>query len=207
LEFDWSVYEDPSRPEFWDNGSPPRPLRYLAANPTIDNARKVKKWLDLQFKTLAKVTEVLSKVGGHDSKVGSHDASSLLSDAKSNDGHNLASLTKHLGIANPSELKDVKVINIYSSKCHACKKSQEVMKKLEELGVEVVHLQTDYKNGKPLYKTSQGYTEEFRDRFPHTVTPTLYVKGRKSEVEVIEEYIPFGPLYAHLSNLDAGGSK
>lgn len=200
LKFDWSVYEDPSRPEFWDNGSPPRPLRYLAANPTVENARKVKRWLDLQFQAMAKVTKVLGEADDQQ-------ASRLLSDTNLKGDHDLASLTKRLGLDSQSALKEVKVVNIYSSKCYACKQSQKVMDKLESLGVEVVHLQTDYKDGKPLYKKSQRYTKEFRDKFPHTVTPTLYVKGRKSDVEMIEEFVPFETLYAHLSKINGGATN
>jgi len=195
LEFDWSVYSDPSRAEFWDDGdgAPPRPLRYLAAHPTKENAARVKKWLALQIEIIGKVAKLMDEAG-----ISSGDM--LLSGSSLNNGITpvVASYGK---ISSSRDLDGVKIVNIYRSSCPACKSSLDVLAKLEKRGAKILNLQTDSDDEKPIHKNSRPYTREYRNHFPFEVTPTLYIKTEGKEPEMIEGRVDFAALYTHLKDL------
>jgi len=195
LEFDWSLYEDPSRPEFWDDGdgAPPRPLRHLAAHPTKENAERVKRWLALQIEVIAKVGKLLNE----DSKAPSPLLSSLEGSTFSN------SLIKKVSMDGEPEqrLDNVRIVNLYRAGCSACQKSKDTIKRLEEAGAQILHVQTDFGKLPALYEGSREYTKEFQDHFAHEVTPTLFIKIEGKEPEMIEGYVDFETLHSHLVDL------
>lgn len=195
LEFDWSLYEDASRPEFWDDGdgAPPRPLRHLAAHPTKENAERVKRWLALQIEVIAKVGKLLNEDGKSPSPLLSSLDGSVLSN----------NLIKKVSIDGESEkrLDNVRIVNLYRSGCSACQKSKDTIKRLEQAGAQILHVQTDFGKLPALYEGSREYTKEFQDHFAHEVTPTLFIKIEGKEPEMIEGYVDYETLHSHLVDL------
>jgi hypothetical protein len=60
--FHWSNYQDPLKPEFWDDGGdwiPPRPFREAAASPTPENIQAYLKWQKQKAAVVAKFQAAL----------------------------------------------------------------------------------------------------------------------------------------------------
>ena len=62
--FDWSRFEDPANPAFWDDGGdyvPPAPMLELARHPTPENAERVRAWLKRKLEVSARVADLLAE--------------------------------------------------------------------------------------------------------------------------------------------------
>lgn len=189
LPFDWSIYSDPSRPEFWadgDDGILPRPFLHLAGEPTIENAKKVIEWQKLQWST---IREVIKSLGGAAELEGYSDllGVNVLDEVAKEDP--LTAFTKASPLLASYEDEkddsgfdwgDVGIIYVYSSSCSACKKQHPVIENIRSFGARVVPLQLG--EGKPMYKDSLPYTEgEWQSFFPlgdEVATPTMFVVYR-----------------------------
>lgn len=61
--FNWADYDDPASPVFFDDGGDytmPRPLQFLIANPTKENAAKYKAWQNKKIETSMMIAKLLS---------------------------------------------------------------------------------------------------------------------------------------------------
>lgn len=153
LPFDWADYEDPSSPVFFDEGGdyiPPRPYQILAANPTRENAAKLKRWQQKKAETTAMMQKLLL----HDEE----------------EERRLASV----------KWRDVGVYYFYSSTCSVCREEAPVLKEMEALGVQITPIQIDYESQPALYPKSLNYDIHFQKSFEINVTPTFVVFGNNT---------------------------
>ncbi len=192
LPFDWSVYTDPSRPEFWADGADgvlPRPFLKLAGEPTVENARSLLEWQNAQWKAIEDVIKALGGAGElqiYSDLVGENFLETLSRKDKSFDFARSSPLVKKVLAESQQEAiawEDVGIVYIYRSKCHACQQTRPVIEAAMELGAKVIPLQID-DGGMPLFQSSQPYSKEWAGYFPlgegdERVTPTLYlvIKG------------------------------
>lgn len=195
--FDWSIYEDPNKPEFWDDGGDgitPRPFRHLAAYPTPENANRLKRW---QAHQIALINDVGGELGSNNSPA------ELLGNGNSekDDGPNLVSNDVKV-----DDWKNVKVAYIFRSDCPACRKSQNVVDGLEALGADVVRLQTDEIQSNKSSEKIVQYSKDFSQHFPYEVTPTFYLKVGSKPAEKVEGYHSLYALYSHITN-SMGGKR
>lgn len=194
LPFDWSVYSDPSRPEFWTDGADgilPRPFLKLAGEPTVENAKRLIAWQDAQWKAIENVIKALGgakELEGYSDLVGENFLDSLSrKDQSFQLALNSPLVQKVLAEDKPATIdwQEVGIVYIYRSMCHACQKTKSVIDAATELGAKVIPLQIS-DGGAPMFSNSQPYTKEWAEYFPlgegeERVTPTFYivVKGHE----------------------------
>jgi hypothetical protein len=194
LPFDWSVYSDPSRPEFWADGADgvlPRPFLQLAGEPTIENAKRLIEWQNAQWRAIENVIKALGgaeELDTYSELVGENFLDSLSrKDQSFQLARNSPLVRKVLADENQGDLawEDVGIVYIYRSMCHACQQTKSVIEAAIELGAKVIPLQIS-DGGAPMFKTSQPYSKEWAEYFPlgegeERVTPTFYivVKGHE----------------------------
>ena len=209
LPFDWAIYTDPSRPEFWDDGADgtlPRPFLYLSAHPTEENARKLVEWQALQWATIEKVIKALGGVGelelyneylGEDliGHLRNNEQTIALASHSPNKGEPLPDLVGRINWQN------VQIVQVYASFCPACKKSVDLVEKLKGLGAQVTLLQSDYEENEPLYTDSIPYEGDWREFFPHRQTPTYYIKVGDHAPQRSDGFIDFRSLKNHIHNI------
>ena len=188
LPFDWSIYEDPSRPEFWADGADgvlPRPFLYLAGEPTVENAKRLIAWQKLQWQT---IEEIIKSLGGASElkKYSELLGVNVLEEVAKKDP--LKSFSKpSLDLAKLEEKtpesfrwQDVGIVYVYSSLCSACKKQQPVINNLITLGARIIPLQVG--KGEPLFVNSMPYKKgEWQSFFPlgeEIATPTMFIVYR-----------------------------
>ncbi len=193
LPFDWKNYEDPERPEFWDDGDgmPPRPFRYFAAHPTEDNRVKLLGWIKKQHEVIA---EVVAKLG--------QDAQSILGDKLAYGKPGTIKFTNQKDLGGDGQRfswRNISLAYVYSSTCAACQREKPVIDQLQGLGVNIVYFQTDFGKNPPLFAKSQPHTEEIAEIFPYEVTPTLYIKAQGHGTQRIEGYLSFDELYQYIN--------
>lgn len=184
LPFDWSIYEDPSRPEFWadgEDGIMPRPFLHLASDPTIENVKKLLLWKKLQWQVVEEVIrslggaaelELYSEVIGQDFIEFSADKDPLFKLASVNVNNKVNADDK-----GSIDWHKLRVVYIYRSTCQHCKQTIPFIKTLALLGAEIAPLQLDFGKEKPLHETSMPYTGDWKTYFPLSEgrpTPTFY---------------------------------
>lgn len=195
LPFDWSRYENPENPEFWDDGDgmPPRPFRYVAAYPTEENKKKLLAWINKQNVVMAEVTKLLGK-----------DFEPYLKElAKGQDPSSVIKFGEYKDtdfVSQNLDWKNISIAYVYRSTCGACVKQAKIIEKIEKLGANIVYLQTDYDKNPPLHLGSKRYTPEFRAAFPHEVTPTLYLKVKGHEAQRVEGFADFESIRNYIEN-------
>lgn len=203
--FDWKIYDDPSRPEFWDDGadgSLPRPFLHLAGKPTTDNAKKLLQWQKKQWKTIEHIIKALGgarELKSFEEYLGEPLTEHLSKNEQKIKSSNGVQLTENeQRLSNNINWADVRIINIYASFCPACKRSRPLIEKLRSLGSFVRNVQTDFRENTALYVGSEHYTEEWSDYFPHVSTPTYYIKiGNRATIRS-DGYIDFQSLATHI---------
>lgn len=199
LPFDWSVYSDPSRPEFWADGADgvlPRPFLKLAGEPTVENARRLLEWQNAQWRAIEDVIKALGGAGElqtYSDLVGENFLESLSRKDKSFDFARSSPLVKKVLAESPQEgiaWEDVGIVYIYRSKCQACQQTRPVIEAAMELGAKVIPLQIN-DGGVAMFENSQPYSKEWAGYFPlgdgdERVTPTLYlvIKGHEPKKAV-----------------------
>ena len=60
--FSWAAYQDPSQSVFWDDGGayvPPRPFRVVAADPSPENVRAFREWLNRKSAVVERLNRAL----------------------------------------------------------------------------------------------------------------------------------------------------
>ena len=193
LPFDWEVYTDPSRPEFWADGADgilPRPFLHLASKPTKENARKLLAWQQLQWQT---IEQIIKALGGADELDAYTDliGENILKHISRKD--NLLP-TSDVPQHNRNEIlpnfdwQQVGIVYIYRSDCPVCQRQTHVIEAVKTLGARVVALQLD--RGQPLHANSQPYRNgDWQAFFPLTEnmsTPTFYIaiKGQAARRHV-----------------------
>ncbi len=199
LPFDWSVYSDPSRPEFWADGADgvlPRPFLKLAGEPSVENARRLLEWQNAQWKAIEDVIKAMGGAGelqNYSDLVGENFLDSLSRKDKSFDFARSSPLVQKV-LAEKQEhgiaWEDVGIVYIYRSKCHACQQTRPVIEAAIELGAKVIPLQID-DGGAAMFPSSQPYSKEWSGYFPlgegdERVTPTLFlvVKGHEPKKSI-----------------------
>ena len=208
LPFDWAIYEDPSRPEFWDDGADgtlPRPFLYLAGHPTRENAQKLIAWQSLQWQTIEKIIASLEG-GKRELQLFSEYLGEPLGEHLKQKEIELKNVS-YTGEKSDSEGIDwqqIRMVYIYRSSCPACKKASSLLKRLEDLRVEISYLQTDFADNPPLHKDSVPYDTELADYFPYEVTPTFYLKVGHYAPQRSDGYIDFDSIKNHIKNIKGG---
>lgn len=208
LPFDWAVYEDPSRPEFWDDGADgtlPRPFLYLAGHPTKENAERLIAWQSLQWQTIEKIIASLEG-GKKELQLFSEYLGEPLGDHLKNKEIELTnvSFTGESAKSDGIDWQNIRIVYIYRSSCPACKKAQPLLKKLEDLGVTITYLQTDFAKSPSLHRDSIPYDEEMADYFPYEVTPTFYLKVGFHAPQRSDGYIDFESMKNHIKSIIGG---
>ena len=194
LPFDWGIYQDPARPEFWADGADgilPRPFLYLASEPTRENAHKLLTWQKLQWQTIEKIVKAL---GGADELDAYADliGEDILEHISRKDNllpTDAPRLRKSASEAQPNfDWQQVGIVYIYRSDCPVCQRQTHIIEAVKTLGARVVPLQLDH--GQPLHADSQRYQSgDWQAFFPLTEnlsTPTFYIaiKGQAARRHV-----------------------
>jgi hypothetical protein len=192
LPFNWSIYSDPSRPEFWADGADgilPRPFLKLAGEPTVENAKKLLAWQDAQWKAIENIIRALGgakELDTYSDLVGENFIDSM---SRKDQTYQLAKnspLVQKVVAADDTQgiqWENVGIVYIYRSMCHGCQQQTPIIKAASELGAKVIPLQIE-DGGAPTMPNSQRYTKEWSQYFPlgdENVTPTMYfvVKGHE----------------------------
>lgn len=156
LPFDWADYDDQASPVFFDEGGdyvPPRPLQMLVANPTPENAERVKRW---QQKKL-QASMMLARLLNDDAEQERREAN--------------------------IRWRDVGLYYFYGSSCSVCKTQAPIIKELEALGVQVTPIQVDYKSAPATHPHSLNYDEHMKKAFEVNVTPTFAIFGKSRSAQ------------------------
>lgn len=170
--FDWKHYENPSSPEFWDDGGDyiaPRPLREAVANPTPENLQKYAAW---QARRLAVVAEFNQKLVAH----------TLGVDART--GAELDRGSRQHKKTNHGDLREVSLLYFYQSSCPHCQAERERVEALRRRGVQVTFVQLDSAENSPLHEPSVPYSPELSRQFAITATPTWVFRRRENVVRL-----------------------
>ena len=180
LPFDWKNYENPSSPEFWDDGGEyvaPRPLREAVANPTKEN---VDKYLDWQAKRL----EVLATFN---QKVANQALSGLLNQAPVPNSVSGSATTRQTNVEVPAPQRkpipwrEIELLYFYQTSCPHCRESKPVVEELVRRGVRVSFIQMDADKNPPMHTRSVPYSRRHSEQFAVTSTPT-WIFRRRNEV-------------------------
>lgn len=151
-KFNWEVYQDPSAPEFWDDGGdwiPPRPFREAAANPTPENIKNYLDWMSAKGMVVTRFQNALAR--------------SLTPDEPES----------------PLPWGKLEIKYFYQSSCPHCKNSVPIVHELINRGVKFSFIQLDAGDLPPLHVPSQPYTPPLKEAFPVSVTPTWYLRHGK----------------------------
>lgn len=213
LPFDWSIYEDPSRPEFWADGADgilPRPFLYLAGNPTRENASKLIAWQNRQWQAIEEIVKALggaSEIEAYSQLIGENIIDHLSSTDRllsrlepKTDNIVLTSDTRK----QPSvDWASVGVVYIYRSDCPHCRRQTAVIEGARKLGAKVIPLQLD--DGQPLHPDSQAYyAGQWQDFFPldeAKATPTLFLIREGAKPVRHTGYLSLGQLTHEIKHI------
>ncbi len=133
MPFDWSVYQDPARPEFWADGADgilPRPFLHLAGEPTRENVHKLLAWQKRQWQTIEQIIRALggaNELAIYSDLIGEN----VLEHAARQD--NLLHTTSPFLQTPKKELPtgfdwaSVAIVYIYRSDCPACRRQRHVI--------------------------------------------------------------------------------
>ena len=186
LPFNWTLYGDPSRPEFWADGADgvlPRPFLQLAGEPTVENAQRLLAWQDAQWKAIENIIKALGgaeELKTYSDLVGENFLDTL---SRKDQTYQLAKNSPLVQKVSAEEQTpgiqwdNVGIVYIYRSRCHACQQQTPIIKALHELGARVIPLQIA-DGGESSMPNSQAYTKDWAEHFPlgdEQVTPTLYI--------------------------------
>jgi thiol-disulfide isomerase/thioredoxin len=194
LPFDWSRYEDPSSPEFWDDGGDyvaPRPLREAVANPTPENLQRYTAWQAKRLAVIAVFGERLAQFGaGVTSPVPT--------------GPSGGSLARSAAPANQAATRipwrELDLLYFYQSSCPHCRAEKEHVEDLARRGVRVSFVQLDAGDLPPLHPRSVPYTASLSMQFGITATPTWVFRYR-GQVLRLEGEQPEPALASQISSL------
>ncbi|RYZ90952.1 MAG: hypothetical protein EOP04_02295 [Proteobacteria bacterium] len=192
LPFEWSLYSDPSRPEFWADGADgvlPRPFLQLAGEPTVENAKKLLTWQEAQWKAIESIIKALGgakELETYSDLVGENFLETLSRKDQTFQLAKNSALQQKVSLSDKAdgiEWNNVGVVYIYRSKCHACQQQTPIVKALMEMGARVIPLQIE-DGGPPSLPNSQPYSKAWASHFPlgnEEVTPTFFfhVKGHE----------------------------
>jgi thiol-disulfide isomerase/thioredoxin len=194
LPFDWSRYEDPSSPEFWDDGGDyvaPRPLREAVANPSPENLQRYTAW---QAKRLA----VLAVFGERLAQVGAGVASPAPTGPVSGTQARGAAPAPQTATRIP--WRELDLLYFYQSSCPHCRAEKEHVEDLARRGVRVSFVQLDAGDLPPLHLRSVPYTAALSKQFGITATPTWVFRYR-GQVLRLEGEQPESALASQISLL------
>ncbi len=207
LPFDWGVYQDPARPEFWADGAYgilPRPFLHLAGEPTRENARQLLAWQKQQWQTIEQIIKALggaNELDTYSNLIGEN----VLEHIAQQDKLLLQTATPLLreskqDIPPGFDWANVAIVYIYRSDCPACRKQQHVIETIKALGAKVATLQLD--RGAPLHTDSRPYhAGEWSLFFPlgkAQTTPMFYIARRGQKPFKHEGFIALQDLITHI---------
>lgn len=187
LPFDWTKYQDPKHPEFWDDGGDyvaPRPLRESVANPTPEN-------LDAYLAWQAKRLEV---VATFDAKLAQHALGLVVPETAP------AAVRSSAVHSSAVRWDEIDLLYFYQSSCPHCVAEKEHVESLARRGVRVAFIQMDADQRPPLHLRSVPYTAAHSRQFAITATPTWIFRRRKASVRLQGEQSE-GELLSHISTL------
>lgn len=144
--FAWTNYQDPLKPEFWDDGGdwiPPRPFREAAASPTPENIKAYLKWQEQKGAVVSKFQAAL-------------------------EGNQKSPQEPVI------PWNTIKVAYFYQSACPHCQASVPLVESLRDLGVQMTLVQMG--PGAPLHEPSIPYDQTWAKEFPVSATPTWVIK-------------------------------
>lgn len=178
LPFDWKRYENPSSPEFWDDGGDyvaPRPLREAVANPTKENLERYVAW---QAKRLEVIAAFGEKLAAHAmvSATGGAPAAPLAPEKKDTRPTTLT----------PSSVRwnEVEILYFYQTSCPHCRAEKDHIEDLARRGARVSFIQLDADERPPLHAGSVSYTRAHSAQFAVTATPTWILRRREKFVRL-----------------------
>jgi thiol-disulfide isomerase/thioredoxin len=190
--FDWSRYQDPKNPEFWDDGGDyvaPRPLRESVAHPTPENIEAYLAW---QAKRLEVVATFDAKLAEHAlATLGASPSPRVIETEKE---------PIHKMTADAVRWNEVDLLYFYQSTCPHCQAEKEHVEDLARRGVRVVFIQMDAGDNPPLHAGSVPYTAAHSRQFAITATPTWIFRRRKASVR-LQGAQSEGELTNHISTL------
>ena len=213
LPFEWAIYEDASRPEFWADGADgilPRPFLHLAAYPTTENAEKLVAWQKRQWETIRSVIRSLG--GGTELDLFQELLGSDMIEnaAKHDQGYQMATAyeTGSKGkpdapvVAGKLNWSKVGIVFIYRSSCGACRKAKPVIDLIKELGGKVYTFQVDHAESPPMFPDSIPYEGEWVEELPYNgSTPFYYIKVDGYEPQYADSYITLLDIKAHVEEI------
>lgn len=170
LPFDWTKYEDPKNPEFWDDGGDyvaPRPLREAVANPTQENLEKYADW---QARRVAVLAEFNRKL--------------ILQNSTQKVASSSAKQTRSVESRSPLNLKEVQLLYFYQSSCPHCQAAKAQVEELRRKGLSVTFIQLDSDESPPLHQPSVKYSSALSKQFAVSATPTWVFRRRESSVRL-----------------------
>jgi len=203
LPFDWSRYEDPRSPEFWDDGGdyvPPRPLREAVSNPTPANLDAYVAWQARRLEVLAAFETKMAQnainklTGSAPSGVISRATDSATDGAVRSQGaapHDTQAAIKW---------KELELLYFYQSSCPHCVAQKEHVETLAKRGVRISFIQMDAGERPPLHVRSVPYTQAHSNQFRVTATPTWVFRRHGRSVRLQGEQSE-GEIAAQLSTL------
>ena len=177
LPFEWSRYQDPKNPEFWDDGGDyvaPRPLREAIANPTSQNLEAYLAW---QAKRL-------DVVAAFDAKLAQSAVASLGKQLPALAAGTAAAALEGEAKASPIRWHELDLLYFYQSSCPHCIAAKEQVEGLARRGVRVTFIQLDAGEQPPLHRRSVPYTRAHSDQFRITATPTWVFRRRSASARL-----------------------
>lgn len=173
--FSWSNYQNPQKPEFWDDGGdwiPPRPFREAASNPTKENIDAYLNWMQKKSDV---VTRFQSALTAH-------------------------VLTEAVSTSNPQneqtfDWRRAKIIYLYQTSCSHCRASAPVIENAKKMGAKVVFIQLDASRYPPLHAGSMSannvtvsLSAQTKNILSHVnSTPTWIFEGNQHSIEMTGE--------------------
>lgn len=178
LPFDWSRYEDPAHPEFWDDGGdyvPPRPLREAVVNPTKENLERYVSW---QAKRIAVATAFSEKLAAHALSQGG--MGSLAARTPARGPLQASARAPGTSLSAPDiRWREVEILYFYQSNCPHCQAEYRHVEAIKSKGARVSFIQLDAGERPPLHVGSVAYTKAHSDQFGISATPTWIVRRRE----------------------------
>ena len=169
LPFDWNNYQNPSSPEFWDDGGDyiaPRPLREAVSNPTAENLDKYAAWQAKRIVLIAEFDQKLSARRGIEQA------------EKSKNKKGAKKKIAHLN------LREIQLMYFYQSSCTHCRAEKNHVESLARQGIQVTYIQLDSDTLPPLHKNSVPYSKTLSKQFQISATPTWVFRRREKTAQL-----------------------
>ena len=197
LPFDWSRYEDPSSPEFWDDGGDyvaPRPLREAVANPSPENLQRYTAWQAKRLAVLAAFGERLAQFSAGVAAPAPPAPAGPVGRAQARGSASAPQTATRI------PWRHLDLLYFYQSSCPHCRAEKEHVEDLARRGVRVSFVQLDAGELPPLHPRSVPYTAAHSKQFGITATPTWVFRYR-GQVLRLEGEQPDLALASQLSSL------